>query len=180
MLHRARPSSPSGQSVCGRRDAPKRGRGRHGWRLAQSRACLISAYPFFVCRTHPSPACRVNKRTSADKGPAKISPRGPFRGNQCKFADFFFSAARLAGLKKSRLSDAVSYYQLGRGEKPSAALLPRLLIVEVSTAMLIKAPRACWYHKNFRSWKCEGMMMRNLDIYLHTNLQRSRDRNITK
>jgi len=45
----------------------------------------------------------VNKGSSADKGPGKISPRGPFRGGQREFADLFFSggAAGLAGLKKN-------------------------------------------------------------------------------
>jgi len=36
----------------------------------------------------------VNKRTSADKGPTKISPRGPFRGNQREFANSFFFRPR--------------------------------------------------------------------------------------
>jgi len=116
MLHRARPSSPSGQSVCGRRDAPERG--REARLKARTKPSLLNkCLPLFRVQNSPFSPRRVNKRTSADKGPAKISPRGPFRGNQRKFADFFFSAVRLAGLKKSRLSDADSYYQLGRGKK---------------------------------------------------------------
>lgn len=86
--------------------SPKK-EGRYGWRLAQSRACLISAYPFFAFQRSPFstvPYNGVNKRTSADKGPTKISPRGPFRGNQREFANSFFSTAGLAGLKENSLT----------------------------------------------------------------------------
>jgi len=58
---------------------------------------------------------------------------------------------RLAGLKKSRLSDADSYYQLERGKKSSAACIILIfIIVVISTGVfiysliLIGVPRACF------------------------------------
>lgn len=96
LVRARRPVNPSTDVTTFRKEE-----GKHGWRLAQSRACLISAYPFFAFRARPPPhPYVVNKRTFVDKGPAKISRRGPFRGNQCEFADSSFSTAGLAGLKK--------------------------------------------------------------------------------
>jgi len=113
LPRRARPSPPSGQSVCGHRDASlpsipsagKASRLKARTKPGLLNKCLPPAFSLaspFPRSASSSPLRGVNKRTSADKGPGKISPRGPFRDDQREFADLPFPAAGLAGLKRIR------------------------------------------------------------------------------
>jgi len=152
-LHRTRPSTTirSIRLRTSRRPLPlhlwKR---KGGWRLAQSRACLISAYPFFAFQSSPfsTAAYGVNKRTSADKGPAKISPRGPFRGNQREFADSFFSAVGLAGLKESRLTPTLlfisSFIRMRRNCRPRIVGMSIISTMYRFNYYAVYAEQ-CWY-----------------------------------
>lgn len=97
LVRARRPVNPSTDVTT----PPKRG--REARLKARTKPGLLNkCLPLFRVQSSafPLPPYGVNKRTFADKGPAKISPRGPFRGNQCEFADFSFSTAGLAGLKK--------------------------------------------------------------------------------
>lgn len=97
---------PSGQSVCGASLSLTPEKGREARLKARTKPGLLNkCLPLFRVSELALlyTAHGVNKRTSIDKGPAKISPRGPFRGNQHEFANSFFSVAGLAGLKESRL-----------------------------------------------------------------------------
>lgn len=107
-MHRARPSTTvrsirlrTSRRPPARHPPPKEG--REARLKARTKPGLLNKCLPLFCVSELAllyAAFGVNKRTSVDKGPAKISPRGPFRGNPARIRGFLFFGRGISWIKR--------------------------------------------------------------------------------
>lgn len=176
----SRSSELTVRSIRLRTSRPPKGEGRHGWRPAQSRACLISAYPFFASREFTLlPVQSKQKNFRRQRARAKISPRGPFRGNRAQIRGFLFFGREISGIKKEsalwrREPTLITSWNVVKNHWPRALQVPlcRNINWRVFICSLIDWSftfHICGCTKNFRSWKFRGDDEKL--VYTSTNLR---------